>query len=181
MTDTDEPVRTPQKRERPARGHRPSEEPAAPSKRLIVVGLAVGVLVAAVAGWWFWLSPSHKSSYSDEDTRDAKAKVCMQAKLVAQGVAINTNLDDPEPGDVRGLFAVNANARLALLGGGAYLHDLVRDQPAAPSDLTDAVSTAADTMAQLGVNYLANQPDEAQVPVRQALDTQLQKIVELCR
>jgi hypothetical protein len=49
---------------------------------------------------------------------------------------------------------VATNARLALLGGGAYLKDRVDANSAAPGDLVNAVSNFANTIEQLGVNYL---------------------------
>lgn len=144
----------------------------------MVVALIVAVLAAAGAGLWWWLSSAGKSSYSDEAVRDAKAKVCMQTKEVRRGWVINTNFPPQE--DARAFQALTATARLAVLGGGVYLHNLVADQPAAPADLADAVTAVADSLELLGVNYLAAQPDEANAPIRKDIEDRFNKVDELC-
>jgi hypothetical protein len=77
-------------------------------------------------------------------------------------------------------LAVAANARLALLGGGAYLRDTVAAQTAPPADLAKAVDSLAATIEQLGVNYLANAGNDAQVPSRHDLDSEIKTLNKLC-
>lgn len=149
------------------------------SQRTMVVALAVAVLAVVAAGVWWW--QSRHSSYSDEQVADAKTKVCTQAAAVRQGVVTNTHLQNPVNDDPIGGLAVAANARLALSGGGAYLHDLLADTPATPSDLASAVGDMANTLEELGVSYLAGQPNEAQVPLRHSLDEQLKQLDDLCK
>lgn len=148
----------------------------ASSQRTMVIALAVAVLAVLVAGGWFLYS--RHSGYSDDQVNEAKARVCTQTELVARGVRINTHL---ESNDDIGAWAVRANARLALASGGAYLHDLLRENPAAPSDLTDAVDDVADTISELAVNYMAQQPDDAQIPLRKSLEDQLKRVDDLCK
>ena len=73
-----------------------------------------------------------------------------------------------------------ANARLALLGGGAYLRDSLNAQTAPPADLAEAVNSLAATIEQLGVNYLANAGNDAQVPLRHDLDSEIATLKKLC-
>jgi hypothetical protein len=70
-------------------------------------------------------------------------------------VVRNTHLAGPNQHDPAGQLAIAANARLALLGGGAYLRDRVATQPATPADLAQAVNSMANTIEQLGVGYLS--------------------------
>ena len=73
-----------------------------------------------------------------------------------------------------------ANARLALLGGGAYLRDSLNAQTAPPADLAEAVNSLAATIEQLGVNYLANAKNDAQAPLRHDLDSEIATLKKLC-
>lgn len=166
----------------PAKRPKPEAEAEAPSplasQRVMMVALAIAVLAVLGAGGWWWFSKH--SSASDEQVNDAKAKVCTQAKAVRDGVVLNTHLQNPVNDDPIGGLAVAANARLALSGGGAYLHDLLAETPATPADLADAVTAMANTLEELGVSYLAGQPNDAQVPLRHNLDDELKRLDELC-
>jgi hypothetical protein len=64
---------------------------------------------------------------------------------------------------------VAANARLALIGGGAYLRDRLAAQPSAPADLAKAVSS-----------YLANADNSVQEPLRKDLDPEITQLNKLC-
>ena len=73
-----------------------------------------------------------------------------------------------------------ANARLALLGGGAYLRDRIAGQASPPADLAKALNSFAGTIEQLGVNYLANAGNAAQAPLRRDLDGEITQLNKLC-
>jgi hypothetical protein len=75
---------------------------------------------------------------------------------------------------------VAANARLALLGGGGYLRDSLNSQTAPPADLANAVNSLANTIEQLGVNYLANAGNKLQAPLRKDLDSEIAQLNKLC-
>ena len=92
----------------------------------------------------------------------------------------NTHLASPGGNDPSGHLAVAANARLALLGGGAYLRDTLAAQSAPPADLAKAVDSLAATIERLGVNYLANAGNDAQVPLRHDLDSEIKTLNKLC-
>jgi hypothetical protein len=93
---------------------------------------------------------------------------------------MNTHLENPTPGDPTGQLAVAANARLALVGGGAYLRDRLDAEPATPGDLVNAVKSMANTIEQLGVNYLAGAANIVQDPLRQELDSEIGQIDGMC-
>jgi hypothetical protein len=89
-------------------------------------------------------------------------------------------LATPGGNDPGAHLAVAANARLALLGGGAYLRDSLNVQTSPPADLAKAVDSFAATIEQLGVNYLANAGNDAQVPLRRDLDSEIKTLNKLC-
>jgi len=61
-------------------------------------------------------------------------------------------------------LAVAANARLALIGGGAYLSQRLAANTAAPADIANAANSLANTIQQLGINYLNQAPADVQDP-----------------
>ena len=77
-------------------------------------------------------------------------------------------------------LSVATNARLALVGGGAYLKDRLAANTAAPADLADAVNSFANTIEQLGMNYLIGAGAEAQDPLRKDLDSEVTQLDKLC-
>jgi hypothetical protein len=145
---------------------------------LIALAVALVAVALALIGWF---RPSTgPGKFSDEQRAEAKTQVCAATTNVREGVSINTYRRNTQ-GDAAGALAVAANARLALYGGGAYLQNQLDEHPATPSDLADAVSAMADTIQNLGINYLADAPDTAQQPLRDSLTTELQQLNELCK
>lgn len=142
--------------------------------------IAVLAVVLAVVGWFDPLNRSSSQSFSSQQADDAKNNVCAAYMAVHQGVVANTHLRNPAPDNPVAGLAVAANARLALLGGGAYLRDRLAAEPATPADLTKAVNSMADTLEELGVNYLAGASNIVQDPLRSALDTQISDLDKLC-
>jgi hypothetical protein len=94
-----------------------------------------------------------------------------------KSVVINTHLQSPNP-DVQ--LAVAANARLALIGGGLYLQERLAANTAAPTELANAANSFANTIQQLGINYLANARADVQDPIRHDLDSQISQLDKLC-
>jgi hypothetical protein len=139
--------------------------------------LAIAVLALAIAAL-AWFRPVHGAS--PQQTADAKTNVCTAYAVAHQAVVINTHLVNPRGGDQIGTLAVAANARLALLGGGAYLRERLDAEPATPADLAKALKAMAGTMEQLGINYLAGAPSAAQNPLRNNLDKEIAAINNLC-
>jgi hypothetical protein len=141
---------------------------------LVIAVIAAGLAIAAL------LRPTHEGP-SYPQSGDAKANLCAAYKVVHQAVVTNTHLATPGGKDPAGHLAVAANARLALLGGGAYLRDSLNVQTSPPADLAKAVDSFAGTIEQLGVNYLANVGNDAQVPLRRDLDSDIKTLNKLCQ
>jgi hypothetical protein len=149
----------------------------ATSAALTIAVIATAIAIAA----WFRPTPQSASpTFSDQQTAHAKSNVCSAYTAVHQGVVRNTHLADPNPHDPAGQFAIAANARLALLGGGAYLRDRVAAQPATPADLAQAVSSMGTTIEQLGVGYLEAATNIVLDPLRHDLDSEVTQINKLC-
>lgn len=140
---------------------------------LSIAVLAAGLAVAA------WLRPTHEGP-SYPQSGDAKTNLCAAYKVAHQAFYTNTRLTNPGGNDPTGQLAVRANARLALLGGGAYLRDVLNAQTSPPADLAKAVDSLAGTIEQLGMNYLANAGKDAQVPLRRDLESQVKTLNKLC-
>jgi hypothetical protein len=149
---------------------------SSPVPTLAALVIAVIAAVLAIAGW---LWPMHEGP-SYPQSGDAKTNLCAAYKVVHQAVVTNTHLATPGGKDPGGHLAVAANARLALLGGGAYLRDSLNAQTSPPADLAKAVDSFAGTIEQLGVNYLANAGNDAQVPLRRDLDSEIKTLNKLC-
>lgn len=150
------------------------------SRWLTFAALALAVIAVALA-IAAWFRPVHASAptFTGQQTADARTHVCSAYTTVHQGVVINTHLANPVPNNPAGQLAVATNARLALLGGGAFLRDRLTAEPAAPSDLAKAVGAMANTIEELGSGYLAGL-DSTLVPLRQQLNSEIADIDKLC-
>jgi hypothetical protein len=142
---------------------------------LVIAVIAAALAIAA------WLRPTHEGAAGAyPQSGDAKTNLCSAYAVVHQGVVSNTHLANPGGNDPTGQLAVAANARLALLGGGAYLRDRLAANPGAPADLAKALSSMATTIEQLGVNYLAGAPNTTQDPLRHDFDSEIVQLNKLC-
>lgn len=151
--------------------------PAALAIALIAVGLAI----------WALMRPSSESAAnaqqaaeaSAQQPGDAKTRLCTAFDIVRNAVSIQTNADlGPDP---VAREAVAANARLATLGGGSYL--LSRLDPAAPSELADAVRSFANNLQDIGMKQLVGVANTDPSLTAQLNDTQAAsgRITELCK
>jgi hypothetical protein len=131
-----------------------------PSRRARAIFVPLGV-IAACAATWALLSPTEPGSprirvpVANTQAEAATARVCRAFALVSKAVSVQTNANlgsDPVARE-----AVAANARLAALGGGAYL--LSHLDPAAPEDLATAVRAFANDVEDIGMNQFAGTPD----------------------
>jgi hypothetical protein len=144
------------------------------------LAIAVIALALAIAAWF---RPAHQSAapaYTDQQTAQAKRNVCSAYTAVHQGVVRNTHLTDRNPNDAVGQLVVAVNARLALLGGGAYLLDRVAGQPATPADLAQAANSMGNTIEQLGAGYLEGANNIVLDPLRHDLDSQIEQLNKIC-
>jgi hypothetical protein len=152
------------------------------SRAATFAALAIAIIstAVAVAAWFRPAPPNASPTFTDQQTAQAKSNVCSAYTSVHQGVVRNTHLADPNPHDPVGQLAIAANARLALLGGGAYLRDRVAAQPATPADLAQAVNSMGTTIEQLGVGYLEAATNIVLDPLRHDLDSEVRQINKLC-
>lgn len=148
---------------------------------MVALVIAVAAVVLAVIGWF---RPSTgPGKFSDQQAQDAKQQICQVVGTVRQATSINTNMENPTPGDPAGGLAVAANARLALYGGGGYVLGRLAAEPATPADLAKAATTMANTMQELSINYLAGAAADSSVqqPLRENLSSVLSDLDQLCQ
>jgi hypothetical protein len=139
--------------------------------------LAIAVIAVTLAALAYF-HPAHNGAAGiPQQGGDAKANVCSAYAAAHKAVTINTHLESQNP-DVQ--LAIAANARLALVGGGAYLQERLAANTAAPADLANAARTLADTIQQLGINYLTDEAPDAQLALRKDLDSQITQVNKLC-
>jgi hypothetical protein len=141
--------------------------------------LALAVVATVLAALAYFL-PAHHQASVPQQGGDAKANVCSAYKGAHRSVVVNTHMQSRNPDDAVAELSVATNARLALVGGGAYLKDRLAANTAAPADLADAVNSFANTIEQLGMNYLIGVATEVQDPLRKDLDTQVTQLDKLC-
>jgi hypothetical protein len=117
-----------------------------------VAPLAAGIaLIATGLSTWALVRTPAADNATIESSVNPAANVCSAFQTVAKAVGLQTNTDlGAEPVAQQ---AVAGNARLALVGGGAYLLNSI---PATTSpELAQAVRTFAWTLQEIGMNYLA--------------------------
>jgi hypothetical protein len=156
-------------------GRRALPVPSDASRWPTYLALAIAVIALVLAGLAYFF-PSHKGSVAQQGG-DAKANVCSAYAATRKAVVINTHLESHNP-DLQ--LAIAANARLALIGGGAYLRERLAANTGAPSDLTNAATSLADTVEQLGINYLIQAPANVQDPVRNQLNNEFAQLDKMC-
>jgi hypothetical protein len=157
-------------------GKRPLPFPSDASRWPTYVALAIAVIAAVLAGLAYF-HPANKGASIPQQGGDAKANVCAAYAATRKAVVINTHLESQNP-DLQ--LAIAANARLALIGGGAYLRNRLDANTAAPSDLATAANSLASTIEQLGINYLIQAPPAVQDPVRNNLNNELAQLDKMC-
>jgi hypothetical protein len=148
--------------------------------RWLPLAALVTALVAVVLAALAYFLPAHNSASVPQQGGDAKANVCAAYDTSHKAVVINTHMQNRNINDAVADLTVATNARLALIGGGAYLRERLAANTAAPSDLTNAAYTFANTVEQLGVNYLIQAGPDVQNPVRKDLDNQIAQLNKLC-
>nr|VTO95586.1 hypothetical protein BIN_B_01067 [Mycobacterium riyadhense] len=170
----------------------PSPVPPAsrtPSRWPGFVALAIALVAVglAVAGWFrpeprADVSPTPSTPhFTDQQVADAKANICATQEQVHQVVSINTNRQNPVPGDEIGRIAVAAHARLALFDGGAYLLDRLVAEPATPTDLANSVRALANSLQELAIGSMADNPDSIQDALRNRIGAETEAVDRLCK
>lgn len=141
------------------------------------LAIAVVAVVVSVVGWF--LSPD-SAKFSAEQANDAKKQICAASTSVRRATVVTTNQPLPAHSDPSLAVAVTVNARLALLGGGAYLQTQLARQPATPSDLAKAVDSWANTIQELGISYLEGAPDASPQQLDD-LNSKFNQVKKLCQ
>jgi hypothetical protein len=149
------------------------------SRWLTYAALAIALVATVLAALAYFL-PAHHQASVPQQGGDAKANVCSAYKGAHTSVVVNTHMQSRNPNDAVAELSVATNARLALIGGGAYLKDRLASNTAAPADLANAVNSFANTIEQLGTNYLIGVGTEVQDPLRKDLDSEVAQIDKLC-
>jgi hypothetical protein len=142
--------------------------------------LAIALVALVLAGLAYF-QPAHTGGTGvPQQGGDAKANVCSAYHAAHNAMVINTHLQSPNPKDPTAELSVATSARLALIGGGTYLKERLAANSAAPADLANAVNTVANTMEQLGINYLNRAAADAQETLRSDLNSQIGAADKLC-
>jgi len=165
----------------------PTSHSATPSKLpfwLAAAALVLAILgVAGAAYGYFYPNESAAASgkYSDQQRSDSKKKICETFKIVDRAVVRNSHLKNPENGGPIGALSVATAQRFAFYDGGAFLRDRVAAEPATPKDLADKANSLGTQLEELSIGYLAGAQDFTQDELRQNLDDNIKKIVEICK
>jgi hypothetical protein len=154
----------------------PSAQPKA-LQWITYAALAIAVLAVILAALAYFVPAHNSASATPQQGGDAKANVCAAYAATRKAVVLNTHLQSQNPDSQ---LAVATNARLALIGGGAYLSQRLAANTAAPADLANAANSLANTIQQLGINYLNQAPADVQDPVRKDLSNELSQLDKLC-
>lgn len=163
-----------------APGKAPLKSGLAPLLTTAAVALVAGAVGGvAVAGLWHPSSDA-PATFSESQVSDAKQDLCAAALLARQAVAKNMHLVNPEPDNPIGQLAVAANARLAVIGGAAYLRGRLEADPAAPQDVVDAARAMAGALEQLNVSYLVGQSDSEHEQLGRDLDARIADLGTVC-
>jgi hypothetical protein len=142
--------------------------------------LAIALVALVLAGLAYFQPAQTSGPAIPQQSGDAKANVCAAYHAAHNAVVINTHLQSPNPKDVTAELSVATSARLALIGGGTYLKERLAANTAAPTDLTSAVNSVANTIEQLGINYLNRAAADAQETLRRDLNSQIGAADKLC-
>ena len=146
----------------------------------VYAALAIAVIAVVLAALAYFHPAHNSASATAQQGGDAKANVCSAYATARKAVVVNTHLRSPNPHDPIADLSVAANARLALLGGGAYLRERLAANTAAPGDLANSVNSMANTIQQLGINYLTGATPDIQNPLRKDLNSEITQIDKLC-
>lgn len=177
ISDDDEPT----VEDRPSATSRTA--PAARGRRSWVapVALVISLIAAAGAGWALFRPAPHSSAESaaPAPTGDAKLNACEAYKTVTSAVALQTHADaGTDPAAVQ---AVAANARLAMVGGAAYLQ--ARTGPGTPPDLANAIGDFVKDLQGIAMNALAGVTNDDPTQADRLRDAEAtnKRVADLCK
>jgi hypothetical protein len=132
--------------------------------------LSVVAVTGGVLAYFFLLPHKNEAKYSDQDTKEAKTKMCETFFFVERTVLRDSNAKaPPETGPV-GVSVVQIAAWQSFLGGAAYLRDQVNETPATPTDLAKSINEAATSLQNLAMVDLAGAKPLGQKPLIAAVN-----------
>jgi hypothetical protein len=142
------------------------------------VALLVALIAVALAIWAVVKGPPEAPT-ANQLGGDPKTRVCNVFITVSNAVQEQTHADlGPDPVAQK---AVAANARLALVGGGAYLLNSLDSKT--PTELADPVRKFAYTLQDIGMNALAEVANTDPVQAARLRDGEAGRtqIADLCK
>src|ERR1700722_2020269 len=157
----------------------PSPGGSATSRWPALAALALAVVATVLAALAYFY-PAHDQASVPQQDGDAKANLCSAYKGTHRSVVVNTHMQSRDPNNAVAELSVATNARLALVGGGAYLKDRLAANTAAPADLANGLNSFSNTIEQLGMNYLIGAGAQVQDPLRKDLDSEVAQLDKLC-
>ncbi|WP_139813417.1 hypothetical protein [Mycobacterium simiae] len=149
----------------------------------MALAFAIAMLVTlgvAIVGWYRPLpvKSSPPQTFSAQQVDDAKMKVCAAYGKVHNAIKASTSRDRGSDPNGQLIFAINGQQ--ALLTGSVYLRTILSQQPATPSDLSDAIRQLTDIFQELVVEYQNNLPEAEEAPTVHAADEATLRIERLC-
>jgi hypothetical protein len=157
--------------------HRPSRWPTFTALAIALIAFAVGLV-----GWFRPVphtdQPSAKPTYTDQQTADAKAKVCAAFSQVDRALSVANAL--PSGSDA---LVTSLNIRQVFDVGSRHLLATLAEEPATPADLATAVRKQASTLEEALIDYqdgFSNSDPEMR-PVVDANTAATNTIRQLCK
>jgi len=156
---------------------RPTRWPTFAALAIALIALAVGLV-----GWFRPAprsnQPAPKPAYTDQQTADAKAKVCAAFGQVDRALSVANAL--PSSSDA---LVTSLNIRQVFDVGSRHLLATLAEEPATPDDLATAVRKQASTLEEALIDYqdgLSNSDPEMR-PVVDANTAATNTIRQLCK
>lgn len=159
--------------------------PKSPSRWPMIVAVALAALALGVAiGSWFRPAPeptpAAEPTFTDSQVADAKKQVCDAFQLARSAIVTAGNKDRGT--DPTFTLAMVANARLAFIGGGQYLMEILNQNEATPAALADAVRQYSSSFQQLGLGLLGDTaPEHMDQAMLKAGETANDTIKQICQ
>jgi hypothetical protein len=156
---------------------RPSRWPTFAVLAIALIALAIGFV-----GWFrpvpHTSPPPSKPTYTEQQTADAKAKVCAAVEKFDRAVTVGNSL--PRDSDTL-VTAINSRQIFDVFS--RHLLATLAEEPATPTDLANAVREEASTLEEVVIAYqdgLSNSDPELK-PVLDASSAAANTIQKLCK
>jgi hypothetical protein len=171
-----------------AGAHAKDSSPAPRASKLsrwaTLAALIIAVLAAsvAVAGWFYPnKSASSAPTYSDQQQKDSKKKVCETFGIAEHALLRASHFKIPPDAGPVGGISVLTFQQFAYFGSGAFLRDRLNQEPATPSDLANPASEVATELEELSIGVIAGKKEFTQQELRQSLDEKIKTVADICK